>query len=649
MEEIEKLKILIVDDGDETLIALDSILEDQGLDIIKATLGDDALLQLLKHDIAIILLNVQRQEMDGFETAELIRSNFKAKHTPIIFLTSFIKEQKLIFKGYTAGPVDYLTKPVNANMLRSKIAIFTELYRQRNIIENQNKELAEANKKIIEQQEALIEEERIKTLLQFAGAKTHELNQPLTILLNNIEMLQKTNCSPEELTTHISTIEEAGKNIANIVKRIQLFRNDRVLTPSNDDDADTYKIQNILWVEDDNICFKIFNKMLTRKMTTSVTRAINIREAKTYLSENNYDLAILDFRLPDGNSLELLSFIKERGIKLAALVLTGDGDEVIAAQCIQTGAHGYLPKSKVCEDELHKSIESAFEKYRLDSEMKKAIAKMAEMSMKDELTGLYNRRYMNECLDREFSRAFRYGSDLSCLILDIDFFKQVNDTYGHDCGDFVLKILSNLLVEHTRDSDYTFRYGGEEFMILLPQTDMDGAAQAAEKIREICESTKYEFNDHTVHVTVSIGISSVHNCLPEQPKDLIAFADKALYRAKAEGRNCVKVYQKEKEIRSPYASEQMYGQRGVKYFKDQIASILEKTRTATMASIELLIKDMEEDRDELQNQRIIKYIHLICNKLHLPGSITKAIVQAASLHGCFNTLLGEELIQKKDL
>jgi len=234
MEEIEKLKILIVDDGHETLIAPESILEDQDLDIIKATSGNEALLQLSKNDFAIILLNVQTQEMDGFEIAELIRSNEKTKEIPIIFLTSIIKEQKLTFKGYTAGPVDYLAKPMNADMLKNKIAIYAELYRQKNIIENQNKELAEANKKIIEQQETLMKEERVKTLLQFAGAKTHELNQPLTILLNNIEMLQKTSCSPEVHSTHISTIEEAGKSIANIIKKIQLFRNDRVLTPSGE-------------------------------------------------------------------------------------------------------------------------------------------------------------------------------------------------------------------------------------------------------------------------------------------------------------------------------------------------------------------------------------------------------------------------------
>ena len=150
------MDILIVDDKPANLLALRKILERPGLNIVEATSGNDALALLLEYNFALILLDVQMPGMDGFETAELMQGNEETKHIPIIFVTAISKEQKYVFKGYDKGAVDYLFKPLDPDILQSKVNIFLELHRQKEDLKETNTELKKANEKILEQQEALI-------------------------------------------------------------------------------------------------------------------------------------------------------------------------------------------------------------------------------------------------------------------------------------------------------------------------------------------------------------------------------------------------------------------------------------------------------------------------------------------------------------
>lgn len=146
---LEQPKILIVDDREQNLIALEALLEDSGAEIHQATSGNEALAQMLRHDFALVLLDVQMPGMDGFETAELMRLNAKTQHTPIIFVTAISKEQQYVFKGYEAGAVDYLPKPIDPVVLLSKVRVFLELWRNRHELQealDANKALSEALK-----------------------------------------------------------------------------------------------------------------------------------------------------------------------------------------------------------------------------------------------------------------------------------------------------------------------------------------------------------------------------------------------------------------------------------------------------------------------------------------------------------------------
>ena len=167
---------------------------------------------------------------------------------------------------------------------------------------------------------------------------------------------------------------------------------------------------------------------------------------------------------------------------------------------------------------------------------------LREQTSRDSLTGLYNHRYFQEMLRHEFLLAQRHQTDLSCMMLDLDLFKEVNDTCGHPFGDLVLKGTAEQILHEARATDTVARYGGEEFAILLPNTDLDGATSIAERIRIRAQEYTHQDKNVAMRVTISIGLASTQAHSPQRPEDLLTFADRALYQAKRAGRNKVIAY-----------------------------------------------------------------------------------------------------------
>ncbi len=147
----EIVRVLIVDDRPENLFAMENLLENPEVVILRAESGSEALSILLLQDIALVLLDVQMPDMDGFEVAELMRSNPKTRSIPIIFITAISKENKYVFKGYKSGAVDYLFKPINPDILISKVNVFCNLYRQRLVIQQQNARIEKQNRELKKQ------------------------------------------------------------------------------------------------------------------------------------------------------------------------------------------------------------------------------------------------------------------------------------------------------------------------------------------------------------------------------------------------------------------------------------------------------------------------------------------------------------------
>lgn len=163
-----------------------------------------------------------------------------------------------------------------------------------------------------------------------------------------------------------------------------------------------------------------------------------------------------------------------------------------------------------------------------------------QFSIKDGLTGLYNRKSFDDKLESEFSRCKRYGHSLSLVMIDIDYFKNINDTYGHLAGDAVLTNLSKLFGKFFRSVDFIARYGGEEFAVILPETPINGALLTTERIRLAVSQNEVYINQHTIKITISAGISEYSQSFAS-PTSLIEAADKKLYEAKTNGRNRVEI------------------------------------------------------------------------------------------------------------
>ncbi len=175
------------------------------------------------------------------------------------------------------------------------------------------------------------------------------------------------------------------------------------------------------------------------------------------------------------------------------------------------------------------------------SKLEETTAQLRVLSNRDGLTQLFNRRYIEESLLTEFNRARRYGNKLSVILSDIDFFKKVNDVHGHLAGDEVLRVVSQRLTSGLRDSDILGRYGGEEFLVVLPETDMQGAHVLAERLREAVQASPIEAEGESLTINISLGVTELNDKTAAYAQ-LIAEADLGLYKSKENGRNCTTLY-----------------------------------------------------------------------------------------------------------
>ena len=272
-----------------------------------------------------------------------------------------------------------------------------------------------------------------------------------------------------------------------------------------------------------------------------------IKAAKTV----SFDLILLDLLLPDLNGNEVCRWLKlnsdTRGIPIIMLTVRNSLEDKVAG--IEAGADDYLPKP-YNEVELNAKIYAVLRTKALQDELREKNKQMEDLlsrveflAITDPLTELFNRRRLEIVLERELKAAERYNQPVACLMIDIDHFKRINDLYGHKTGDSVLKQVAGLIKNALREVDVLSRWGGEEFVALLPQTDRNQAMEPALRILRIISGNT--FNEIPAErITVSIGIACPGGAIDSDDK-LIHAADLALFEAKRKGRNRVEVAEAE--------------------------------------------------------------------------------------------------------
>ena len=436
MEE-EKVKILVVDDRPENLLAMDKLLKPLGAEVHKVDSGEKALAEVLHHRFAVILLDVQMPGMDGFETASLLHSNKQTANIPIIFVTAINKDEAYISKGYESGAVDYLPKPINPDILLGKVKVFLQLEKQRQELEEVSKELRWISRKN-------------KLLLDCAAEGIVGLDKE-----GKITFINPTGCL--------------------------------MLSGSEEQLLDTH-IKQFLFKGEGDV-------------------------------EDNWEQSQINQEcLGKGQQLQV----------------AGDMFKF-------TGTHFPVELNVAAMLDSRKNVQGAVLVFQDITERKKLEDQLMQMAKYDSLTGLANRTLFREFLTASLARSERRGKTTAVLFLDLDHFKEINDTLGHDAGDKLLSSVAKRVQDCVREGDLVARLGGDEFAIVLDDVaDSSDARQVAEKILADLQKP-HDLGEEERLVGTSIGIAA----FPESGKaadELIKAADEAMYVAKKGGRNGYRVH-----------------------------------------------------------------------------------------------------------
>lgn len=299
-----------------------------------------------------------------------------------------------------------------------------------------------------------------------------------------------------------------------------------------------------LVIDDSSSVRRVVQTILMR-IGVTVLAASNGLEAIQIIEHfsGTLDLILTDYMMPEMCGDEVCKLVRQKPEldQVPILVVSAFSEKDLVLSFFKAGATDYLYKPFI-EEELIARVEIHLRARQYVKQVEDLNKRLEHLARRDVLTGLYNRRYLQEALDREFALAVRQRHEFSCLIVDLDYFKKVNDTCGHAFGDLVLQEFAAILRVQSRKTDICARYGGEEFVVLLPRTNLESAAICAQKIRTAVELHIYKDSQHSRQVFCSIGVASLKAHTPDTGDRLVGMADKALYQAKENGRNQVRLY-----------------------------------------------------------------------------------------------------------
>ena len=286
------------------------------------------------------------------------------------------------------------------------------------------------------------------------------------------------------------------------------------------------QVGTILIAEDDPDYLEILSRRASR-MGLDVHQATDGKMAMDALQKYEFDALVLDLYMPEHTGLEIIDAARKIDPDTQAIILTGSASVETAVEALRAGVYDYLTKPLESMTSFELALSRALERRYLVKENQRLFDEIQRLAVTDSLTGLYNRHKLQESLNTEVERAKRYNRPLSIIMIDMDGLKSINDTFGHAAGDEALKFVALSIQQSIRKVDLGTRFGGDEFIVLLPEADCGEATFVAKRIREAILAAEL----HSGKLSVSLGVVQWHSGF-ETPKDFVHAVDEAMYLAK---------------------------------------------------------------------------------------------------------------------
>ena len=378
-----------------------------------------------------------------------------------------------------------------------------------------------------------------------------------------------------------------------------------------------------------------------------ITGAGLAHTAREKLKKHSYDVIMLDLKLPDISGNELIKELKQTHNEIPVIVFTGYASLESAIFAMNEGAFAYLQKP-LNIDELKITLKKALRMQQLAKDNTALLERLKQLSLKDPLTGLYNYRYLRERLASEFKRAKRYIIPLSILVLDIDYFKSINDIYGHQYGDTLLKELAKKLKESARSNDVIIRYGGEEFLIMLPDTNKQGALILGSRLLDKLTRHNFDAQGNQIKLKIAMGLCSFPEDGISSESTMLSAADEALRDAKELGNNKIASYKGINKNGLPFIGKHEKRE-NIGKLKEKLLKMETRVNQNLLESIYALAKAMEA-KDYYtgeHSENMVSIATALGKELKLAKEEIEILEHAAMLHDLGKIGIPDKILQKK--